>query len=60
MQEHDNKKINTVFNGKFVTGDKRHKSPQEIMDSFAHPICKSDTSRALSYFNIARRIPRAQ
>jgi len=50
MQEHDNIKINTVFNGEFVTSNKRANkkvSPQEITNSFEHP-SKSGTNRASS------------
>jgi len=48
MQEHNNIKINTVFNDEFVTNASIKVSPREITNSFEHPICKSDTSRALS------------
>jgi len=45
MQQHDNVKINILFNGEFVAGDKHAKkvSPSETMKSF-NRICLSGAS----------------
>jgi len=63
MQEHDNIKINTVFNGEFVAGDKR---ANESITTRNHELFRSSDlqewyqSRCRVYFNIARRISRTQ
>jgi len=51
MKKHYNVKVNTIFNGEFVTEDKRaNKSinTRTTMNSFAHPIYASGTNGALS------------
>jgi len=64
MKTYDNIKMNTVFNGKFLPGDKRanksipreyfYFAPQEIMTSFIQPICENGTSYALLSLSLLR------
>jgi len=63
MQEHDNIKINTVFNGEFVANDKR--ANKSITTRIYELFRSSDLqewcqSYCRAYFNIARKISRTR
>jgi len=48
LTKYDNIKINTIFDGEFVKNAPIKVSPRETTNSFARPICKTGTNRALS------------